>query len=126
MNSKEKAVLCAAYALEKKALNVRILQVRELSSITDFLLIASGTSDRQVQAIVESVRLGLKKNHQISPIALEGVKEGRWALIDYGDVMVHIFQEPVREFYDLDGLWSEAPEIEVPEEYDWKRKAPAR
>lgn len=126
MNSKEKAVLCAAYALEKKALNVRILQVGELSSITDFLLIASGTSDRQVEAIVESVRLGLKKNHQVSPIALEGVKEGRWALLDYGDVMVHIFQEPVREFYDLEGLWSEAPEIEVPEEYDWKRKAPAR
>lgn len=126
MNSKEKAVLCAAYALEKKALNVRILQVGELSSITDFLLIASGTSDRQVEAIVESVRLGLKTNHQISPIAVEGVKEGRWALLDYGDVMVHIFQEPVREFYDLEGLWSEAPEIEVPEEYDWKRKAPAR
>ncbi len=126
LNSKEKAVLCAAYALEKKALNVRVLQVSELSSITDFLLIASGSSDRQVQAVVESVRLGLKKDHHTSPIAIEGAKEGRWALIDYGDVMVHVFQEPVREFYDLDGLWSEAPEVEVPDEYHWERKAPAR
>lgn len=126
LDSKKKAVLCAAYALEKKALNVRILEVRDLSSITDYLLIASGTSDRQVEAIVESVRLGLKKEHQISPIAIEGAKEGRWALLDYGDVMVHIFQEPVREFYDLDGLWSEAPEIEIPEEHRWERKAPAR
>ncbi len=126
LDSKKKAVLCAAYALEKKALNVRILEVRELSSITDYLLIASGTSDRQVEAIVESVRLGLKKEHQTSPLATEGAKEGRWALIDYGDVMVHIFQEPVRDFYDLDGLWSEAPEVEIPEEYRWERKAAAR
>lgn len=126
MDSKEKAVLCAAYALEKKALNVRILDVRQLSSITDFLVIASGTSDRQVEAVAESVRLGLKKDHQSTPLAVEGAKEGRWALIDYGEVMVHVFQEPVREFYDLDGLWSEAPEVEIPVEYHWERKAPAR
>lgn len=123
MDSKQKAILCAAYALEKKALNVRLLKVSGLSSLTDYLLIASGTSDRQVQAVAESVRLGLKKEHDSTPLAVEGANEGRWVLIDYGDVMVHVFHEPVRDYYDLDGLWSEAPEVEIPEEYHWERKA---
>lgn len=126
MESKQRAILCAAYALEKKAFDVRVLEVRGLSSLTDYLLLASGRSDRQVQAVAESVRLGLKKEHATLPLAVEGMNEGRWVLIDYGDVMVHIFQQPVREFYDLDGLWSEAVEIEVPEEYHWERQAGAR
>ncbi len=126
MESKQRAILCAAYALEKKAFDVRVLEVRGLSSLTDYLLLASGRSDRQVQAVAESVRLGLKKEHSTLPLAVEGMNEGRWVLIDYGDVMVHIFQQPVREFYDLDGLWSEAVEIEVPEEYHWERQAGAR
>ncbi len=126
MQSKERAVLCAAYALEKKAFNVRLLKVAGLSSLTDYLLVASGTSDRQVQAVAEAVRLGLKKDHHTQPLAVEGMNEGRWVLIDYGDVMVHVFQEPVRQFYDLDGLWSEAPEVEIPEEYHWEKRAEAR
>lgn len=126
MESKQRAILCAAYALEKKAFDVRILEVRELSSLTDYLLLASGRSDRQVQAVAESVRLGLKKDHATPPLAVEGMNEGRWVLIDYGDVMVHIFQQPVREFYDLDGLWSEATEVPVPDEYHWERQAGTR
>lgn len=122
MHSKERALLCAAYALEKKAFNVRILEVRKISSLTDYLLLVSGRSDRQVQAIAEAVRLGLKKEHATPPLAVEGMKEGRWVLIDYGDVMVHVFQEPVRDFYDLDGLWSEASEIAIPEEYHWEHR----
>ena len=108
MTTEERARLCAGYALDKKALNPNLLDVRGLSSLTDYLLIFSGRSDRQVEAIAEAVELGLKKEHGILPLASEGVKEGRWALLDYGDVMVHVFQESVREFYDLDGLWSEA------------------
>jgi ribosome-associated protein len=123
LQSKERALLCAAYALGKKALDVRVLEVKGLSSLTDYLLIATGRSDRQVQAVAESVRLGLKKEHATQPLAVEGMDEGRWVLIDYGDVMVHVFQAPVREFYDLDGLWSEATEVTVPEEYHWERKA---
>lgn len=123
MQSKERALLCAAYALEKKALDVRVLEVKGISSLTDYLLIATGRSDRQVQAVAESVRLGLKKEHATQPLAVEGMEEGRWVLIDYGDVMVHVFQAPVREFYDLDGLWSEAAEVTVPEKYHWERKA---
>ena len=114
MPSKRRALLCADYALDKKATNVRILEVKGLSSLTDYLLIASGRSDRQVQAIAENVRMGLKKDHATPPLAVEGMEGGRWVLLDYGDVMVHIFQEPVRDFYDLDGLWSEAPEIPLP------------
>jgi len=112
--SKDRALLCAGYALEKKALNVRVLNVRGLSSLTDYLVLASGQSDRQVQAIGESVRVGLKLHHDLPPMAVEGVKEGRWVLLDYGDVMVHVFHEPVRDYYDLDGLWREAIEVPIP------------
>lgn len=113
LNSDERAMQCAEYALDKKAFNAKLLQVKEISSLTDYILIVSGRSDRQVQAIAEGVRVEMKKNHNIEPLAIEGMNEGRWALIDYGDVMVHAFQEPVREFYDLDGLWSEAPAISL-------------
>ena len=126
MHSKERALFCAAYALEKKAFNVRILEVTGVSTLTDYLLLASGRSDRQVQAVAESIRAGLKKEHATAPLAIEGMNEGRWVLIDYGDVMVHVFQEPVREFYDLDGLWSEAAEVPIPDEYHWERKAGVR
>jgi ribosome-associated protein len=91
--------------------------------LTDYLLLVSGRSDRQVQAVAEAVRLGLKKDHATPPLAVEGMKEGRWVLLDYGDVMVHVFQEPVRDFYDLDGLWSEAAEVAIPDEYHWERRA---
>ncbi len=126
MQSQERALLCAAYALEKKALNVRLLEVKGLSTLTDYLLIASGRSDRQVQAVAEAVRLGLKNDHETLPLAVEGMNEGRWVLIDYGDVMVHVFQEPVRDFYDLDGLWHEAREITIPEAYHWDKPAAER
>ena len=115
MQSKDRALVAANFALDKKAFNLRILEVQGLSSLTDYLLLASGRSDRQVQAIAEGVRLGLKNDHATAPLAVEGMNEGRWVLLDYGDIMVHIFQEPVREFYDLDGLWSEAPTVPVPE-----------
>lgn len=115
MQSQERAQLCAAYALDKKAFNVRLLDVRKISSLTDYLLIVSGRSDRQVQAVADSIHLGLKNDHTTMPLAIEGLKEGRWVLLDYGDVMVHVFQEAVREYYDLDGLWSEAAELTVAE-----------
>lgn len=116
MQSIERAQLCANHILDKKAFNVRILDVREISSLTDFLVLASGSSDRQVKAAAESVNLGLKKDYDTRPIGIEGMNDGRWVLIDYGDVMVHVFHEPVRLFYDLDGLWCDAKEIPLPEE----------
>ncbi len=124
MNSDERALRCAELALDKKAFNARLLEVREMSTLTDYILIVSGRSDRQVQAIAEGVRVGMKKEHGTEPLAIEGMSEGRWVLIDYGDVMVHAFQEPVRDFYDLDGLWSDAPEVSL-ERSDGAGKAAA-
>ena len=111
MQSHDRAQKCAAFVLDKKAFNVRILDVRKISSLTDFIVLASGSSDRQVKAAADAVHLGLKKDHDTLPLGIEGMHEGRWVLIDYGDVMVHVFHEPVRDFYDLDGLWSDAEEV---------------
>jgi ribosome-associated protein len=102
------AVECA---LEKKAYDLKLLEVTEVSSLTDYLLLASGRSDRQVQAIGEHIRLEMKQKHNILPLAIEGMDQGRWILLDYGDLMVHVFQPEVRTFYDLEGLWTEAPEV---------------
>jgi ribosome-associated protein len=105
--------LAVDFALDKKGFDLKLFDVRELSSLTDFLLIASGRSDRQVQAIAENIRSEFKHQHQLLPLAVEGMDQGRWVLLDYGDVMIHVFQPLVREFYDLEGLWSEAPEVEL-------------
>lgn len=109
------ALRCADFALDKKAFDLKLLKVTGISSLTDYILIASGRSDRQVEAIAEGIRLGMKDEYDEAPLAVEGMKEGRWALLDFGDIMVHVFQQPVREFYDLDGLWSDAEQIKVPE-----------
>ena len=122
LESRERAVKSAALALDKKALDARILEIGELSSIADYLVLATGRSDKQVQAIAESVRQGMKSfGHALD---IEGEKEGNWVVIDYGDVIVHVFQEEFRRRYDLDGLWSAAPEIEIPAEYRWEDKEP--
>lgn len=113
MNSYDRAQQCAAFVLDKKAFNVRILDVRKISSLTDFIVLASGSSDRQVKAASDAAHLGLKKDYETLPIGIEGLDEGRWVLIDYGDVMVHVFQEDVRLFYDLDGLWCDAEDVKI-------------
>ncbi|SEA60624.1 ribosome-associated protein [Desulfuromusa kysingii] len=113
MQSIETGMLAVKYALDKKAVNLKLLDVRDLSTLTDYLLIATGRSDRQVQAIAENIKTELKHSHHVLPLAIEGMDKGRWVLLDYGDIMVHVFQQSVREFYDLEGLWSEAPEVEL-------------
>jgi len=113
LQAQQTAALAVDYALEKKGFDLKLFDVRELSSLTDFLLLVSGRSDRQVQAIAENIRTQFKHQHQLMPLAVEGMEQGRWSLLDYGDVMVHVFQPQVRTFYDLEGLWSEAPEIEL-------------
>ena len=98
--------------LGKKARGIVMLEVRELTSIADVFLICSGRSNRQVMAIAESVQKELKK-HGIRPMSVEGTREGHWVLMDYGHVIIHIFYEPVREFYDLEGLWTDARRIKT-------------
>ena len=116
----ERALKCAAFALDKKALDVKILEIRKISSIADYLVLASGRSDRQVQAIADSVKTELKPFDR--PIDMEGFEEGRWVVIDYGDIIVHVFQEEVRRIYNLDELWGRAPKLEIPEEFLWEHK----
>ncbi len=117
IDSKEKSIFCAKTALEKKAFNITILELKQASSLTDYFLICSGRSDRQVQAIAQSIeeKMGEKG---IRPLGEEGMREGRWILMDYADVVIHIFYEQVRLYYDLEGLWIEAPRIDPPKEKD--------
>lgn len=112
VDSKEKLLLCADAIRVKKAFKLAILEIKGLSSIADYFVICSGKSDRQVQAIASAIEVTLKKEG-IYPLGVEGFSEAKWVLLDYDDVVVHVFYEGVREFYDLEGLWSDAPNVEV-------------
>ena len=100
-------------ALGKKAISLVILDVRELTSIADVFIVCSGISNRQVSAIAEYIQVDLKKQG-IKPLSVEGIKEGHWVLLDYGHVIINVFYEPVRNFYDLEGLWVDADKIKTP------------
>jgi len=100
-------------ALGRKAFDLVILDVRNLTSIADAFIICSGRSNRQVAAIAALIQVELKK-HGIRPLSVEGKKEGHWVLLDYGHVIMHVFYEPVRSFYDLEGLWIDAKRIKTP------------
>jgi len=95
---------------EKKAEDLVILDLRSLSSVTDILVIASGHSDRHVQAVSEHLAQEMKK-HGYYPLGSEGLQGGRWALLDYDDIIVHVFYHDIRNYYDLEGIWSDAPVI---------------
>ena len=95
-----------------KALDVVVLDVRGLSSFADCFIICSGRSHRQVTAIAEFVGQDLKAKG-IKSLGIEGLREGHWVLMDYGDVIIHIFYEPVRTFYDLESLWADAKRVEL-------------
>jgi ribosome-associated protein len=116
ITSWEKAILLVRSALEKKALDLVLLEVRDLTSIADYFIVCSGRSDRQVQSIAQGVEDTARKAG-IRPISVEGLTRGHWVLMDFSDVIVHIFYEPVRAFYDLDGLWDQAPRVKLPEPY---------
>ncbi len=104
-------------ALDRKALEPTLLDVRELCSYTDFILIVSARSDRQVGAIFDSITTTLKESGH-KPLGTEGAESGQWALIDCGEVIVHVFHHPVRGHYDLESLWVDAERvpIDVPDE----------
>jgi ribosome-associated protein len=112
INGKERVLLCVNASLQRKAKDLIILNVKEFSSIADYFIICSGTSDRQVQAIAASIQENLKE-YGILPLGIEGERLGKWVLMDYADVIIHIFYEPIREFYDIERLWSDVPCMEV-------------
>lgn len=104
------ALHVAELALDIKALNVVVLDLRERSSYTDFLVIASGTSDRHVQSIAESVADKLR-SEKVRPIGSEGLREGQWALLDFGSVVLHVFHQFTRDVYQLENLWKDVPRL---------------
>jgi ribosome-associated protein len=110
----QKALLCTRAALDKKAQELIVVDVSGLTSIADYLVICTGRSDRQVQSIAQAIEDALTAAGT-RPISTEGVRRGQWALLDYDDVIVHVFYQPVREFYDLERLWEHAPRVRLPE-----------
>lgn len=109
---KERVVQLVNAALERKAKDLTLLKVKDFSPVTDYFIICSGSSDRQVRAIADSIEKRLKESG-IVPLGIEGKQFGGWILMDYGDVVVHVFHEPVREFYNIERLWSDAPRMTV-------------
>ena len=116
IDSWDKAVLVSRFALEKKAYDLVVMEVRDLTSIADYFIVCSGRSDRQVQSIAQGIEENLR-GMGARPRSVEGAARGQWLLMDFSDVIVHVFYEPVREFYDLEGLWSDAPRAQLPEPY---------
>ena len=102
----------AEAAWDVKALGLKVIDVRGLVSYADFLVVCSGQSDRHVAAIASGIEKTLRPE-KIRPLGVEGKEGGRWILIDYGDVVVHIFHDSERDVYGLDSLWSDAPELEL-------------
>jgi ribosome-associated protein len=112
----EKVLRCAQSALDKKAHDLVILDVARLTSVTDYFLICTGRSDIQVQSICRHIEESLREVG-VKPLAIEGFTHGQWVLMDFGDVVVHIFYETVRDFYNLEGLWAQAQNLPLPEPY---------
>jgi ribosome-associated protein len=110
------AVAAARAAAAKQAKGIVILDVRNLIGITDYFVIASGSSDRQVRAVAEEIERDLK-GRGLRPVRREGEREGRWVLLDFVDFVAHVFRDEERTYYDLERLWADAPTV------DWDQPA---
>jgi ribosome-associated protein len=113
MDSRKLALLCRELADNRKAEDIVILDVRELSSVTDYFVIASGTSEPHLRAIVDEVTDKLRQDHHLRPKAIDGTFQTAWVVLDYFDVIVHVMRQDVRERYDLETLWGDAPRVKT-------------
>ena len=113
MTSEELARLCAACAADKHAEEVVVLDLRGISTFTDFFVICSGTSEPQLKAIAGGITERIRDEHHLKPNAVDGYPLSQWVIVDYGSVVVHIFHEVKRELYSLEDLWSDAPRLEL-------------
>jgi ribosome-associated protein len=113
MTPEQMAEAIATYASDHKALDIVELDLREIIGYTDYFVICTGRSDRQVKAIHDAIHAGLKAEHGLLPRRVEGLSEARWVLMDYLDVVVHVFTPDMREYYRLEQLWGEAPALSV-------------
>jgi ribosome-associated protein len=109
MTPEEIAESIAEYAADRKALDIVQIDLREIVGYTDYLVICTGRSDRQAKAIHDAVHAGMKAEHGVLPRRVEGLSQARWILMDYLDVVVHVFTPETREYYRLEQLWGEAP-----------------
>ena len=113
----DERVLTALHAAaDKKAVGLLVLDLRAVASFTDFFVITSGTNVRQVQAVADEVVERVRKEHKSKPARVEGYATGEWVLLDYGDFIVHVFEEKARRFYDLERLWRDAARVALPAE----------
>jgi ribosome-associated protein len=111
MDSRKLALLCRELADNKKAEDIVVLDVRKISSVTDFFVIASGTSDPHLRAIVDEIADTLREDHDLTPDGKDGSVHAAWVVLDYFDVMVHVMRSDIRQRYDLEGLWNDAPRV---------------
>ena len=111
MDSKKLAVLCRELADNKKAEDIVILDVRELSSVTDYFVIATGSSEPHLRAIVDEIVDEVREGYDVRPNAIDGTFQTSWVVLDYFDVIVHVMRADVRERYDLETLWGDAPRV---------------
>lgn len=111
MDSKKLALLCRELADNKKGENILVLDVRKVSSVTDYFVIASGSSQPHLRAIVEEIHSKLRDDHDLRPIRAEGASTGSWVVLDYFDVIVHCMLSETRKRYDLEGLWGDAKPV---------------
>lgn len=116
MDSLTKTLAVVEAALEKKAYDLRVVQIEHLSSIADYFVIATGRSDVQVQAIARGIEERMDREGEHA-LAIEGVPRGHWVVLDYNDVVIHVFFEPTREFYRLESNWSDTQEVPLPEPF---------
>ena len=123
MDSKKLALLCRELADNKKAENILVLDVRKLSSVTDFFVIASGTSQPHLRAIVEEIQGKLRDEYDLRPARTDGGGSGSWVVLDYFDVIVHVMHAETRSRYDLEGLWGDAKPVKIAKPR--KKKTPA-
>ena len=110
MDAEERGLLACRAASDRKALDIAVLDLREISSITDLFLVCSGQNPRQMRAIAEEIDNRLSERG-VEPLSREGTGEGSWLLLDYDDLVIHIFSENARLFYDLERLWTRAPRL---------------
>jgi len=111
MDSKKLALLCRELAENKKAEDIVILDVHEVSSVTDYFVLASGSSEPHLRAIVDEISDKLRDDYEVRPRAIDGTLQTAWVVLDYFDVIVHVMRQDIRERYDLETLWGDAPRL---------------
>ena len=111
MDSRKLALLCRELADNRKAEDIVVLDLRKISTVTDFFVICTGTSEPHLRAIIDEITTGLRDDHDLRPRVVEGGTQSSWVILDYFDVMVHVMRGDARERYDLEGLWGDAPKV---------------